>query len=215
MTALYKAYSRGQKQRTALARALLVKPKLLLLDEPTTGLDTEGLNELTKTLRQQRMDGKTIAVVTHDAQWGGNICDTSIRLVAGKVVGGLMNDVLKTAYSIAQKDLRIESRSKEIVVTTTLFASLMIVLSALSFYIDPLNARQGGTGHDVAGDFVLGHLDHEPKLGARIAERRILVAVDEPRVHYRNLPRQIRQHMDIFDRRRTHRDSLARHLFST
>ena len=57
-----------------------------------------------------------------------------------------MINVLNTAWVIAKKDLQIEARSKEIVLTTALFAALLVILSALSFYIDPQNARQVAPG---------------------------------------------------------------------
>jgi heme exporter protein A len=63
-----RTYSRGMLQRLALARALLTKPTLLLLDEPFTGLDRGGALALGKELGELRSGGVIVVVVTHDLE---------------------------------------------------------------------------------------------------------------------------------------------------
>lgn len=58
-------YSKGMRQRLGLAQALLGKPRLLFLDEPTTGLDPEGIREFYQILREQRDAGTTIVLTSH------------------------------------------------------------------------------------------------------------------------------------------------------
>jgi heme exporter protein A len=58
--------SRGQRQRVALARALVHEPSLILLDEPTTGLDRAGIARLRTVLDQELARGAALAVVTHE-----------------------------------------------------------------------------------------------------------------------------------------------------
>ena len=77
--------SRGQIQRIALARALLAEPTLLLLDEPSTGLDTEGMERLQQTIRQERERGAIIVLVSHDSSFAGGLADRRIRLQRGRV----------------------------------------------------------------------------------------------------------------------------------
>ena len=63
-----RTYSRGMVQRLALARALLTKPSLLLLDEPVTGLDRGGALALGEQLGEIKQQGTIVVVVTHDLE---------------------------------------------------------------------------------------------------------------------------------------------------
>jgi heme exporter protein A len=63
-----RTYSRGMTQRLALARALLTRPSLLLLDEPFTGLDRDGALALGEQLGELRDGGAIVVVVTHDLE---------------------------------------------------------------------------------------------------------------------------------------------------
>lgn len=80
-----RTYSRGQLQWVALARALIAEPRLVLLDEPSTGLDTAGVQRLQEVVVQEKNRGAIVAVVTHDVAFADAIADRRIRLVRGKV----------------------------------------------------------------------------------------------------------------------------------
>jgi len=77
--------SRGQLQRLALARALLAKPALLLLDEPSTGLDVRGVDRLATVIGEERERGAIVVLVTHDANFAARLADRTIRLSRGRV----------------------------------------------------------------------------------------------------------------------------------
>jgi len=81
-----RTYSRGQLQRLSLARALLHAPRLLLLDEPSTGLDVHGVERLTEAIRQERARGAIVALVTHDAGLAELLADRRIAMRAGRVL---------------------------------------------------------------------------------------------------------------------------------
>lgn len=79
-------YSQGMRQRMSLARALLNDPKLLLLDEPFSNVDSRSAKEMARLLGQLRDQGKTIFVVTHQPALVENAADEFIAMEMGKIV---------------------------------------------------------------------------------------------------------------------------------
>lgn len=80
-----RTYSRGQLQRVALARALLHAPQLLLLDEPSTGLDAASVARLGAAVRTEKERGAIVVLVTHDVALADAIGDRRIVLSRGRV----------------------------------------------------------------------------------------------------------------------------------
>lgn len=79
--------SRGMQQKVAIARALLTHPKLLLLDEPTTGLDPRSKREVQAVVKEMReKDHTTILLTTHDMVEAEALCDRIAILCNGRVV---------------------------------------------------------------------------------------------------------------------------------
>lgn len=82
---LVRTYSRGMQQRLAIARVILPKPVLLLLDEPYTGLDQQAVTHVQQLLRQLLAERCTIIMSTHDLQRGLDICHEFVIQNRGKL----------------------------------------------------------------------------------------------------------------------------------
>lgn len=80
-----KGFSQGQRVKTALARALVHRPRNVLLDEPTNGLDVMAVRALRRLLRQLRDRGHCILLSSHVMQEVAALCDTVIVIAHGKV----------------------------------------------------------------------------------------------------------------------------------
>ena len=88
--------STGQRQRTALASVLSVRPDILILDEPTRGMDYERKSKLGNFLCQLKTRGTTIVVITHDIEFAVEYCDRAVIMFNGEIVAdGNKRDVLK------------------------------------------------------------------------------------------------------------------------
>ena len=79
-------YSRGMRQRLALARALLHDPELMFLDEPTAGLDPVAARAVADRIRALRGEGRSVVLCTHDLAQAQALCDRVVVLEHGRVV---------------------------------------------------------------------------------------------------------------------------------
>ena len=92
-----RVYSTGMKQRLGIGRALLGRPRLLILDEPTNGMDPEGTQEVLSFLREKvRNDGLTIFISSHLMSEIEEFCDSVFVINRGRLVAsGSVKELLK------------------------------------------------------------------------------------------------------------------------
>jgi heme exporter protein A len=98
--------SSGMRRRVALARAILRRPRVLLLDEPFAGLDHDGVKRLEEYLQAFKADGGTAVVVTHQFGYGLQLADRVAILAGGRLAadeprGGFTPEALERLYLAA------------------------------------------------------------------------------------------------------------------
>jgi len=111
--------SGGMKRRLIVARALVNDPDLLILDEPTTGLDPQARHLIWEKVRELKRDGKTIILTTHYMDEAQQLCDRLVIMEAGKflvegkpqklideVVGPCVMEVIEPDGHVAEEYLR-------------------------------------------------------------------------------------------------------------
>src|SRR6202453_627166 len=77
--------SGGQQQRAAIARALAMRPKVLLFDEPTSSLDPELVGEVLRVMRSLADEGRTMLVVTHEMAFARDVSSRVLFLHQGRI----------------------------------------------------------------------------------------------------------------------------------
>ena len=97
--------SGGEQQRVSIARALAMKPDLILFDEPTSALDPERVGEVLDVMRALAADGLTMLVVTHELGFAREVADTLVFFDDGRVAeSGPCWDVLARPHQARTKD---------------------------------------------------------------------------------------------------------------
>jgi len=107
-----KEYSKGMSRRIGLAQALVNDPELLLLDEPTTGLDPIGTREMKDLILRLKGEGKTILLSSHLLADVQDVCDRIGILVRGELVEmGRVRDLLlvRDVFQLRAKDVSAEA----------------------------------------------------------------------------------------------------------
>lgn len=79
-------YSLGMRQRLGIAQAIMENPEILILDEPTNGLDKKGVEEFRELMKSFKEEGKTILLASHNSEDIGLLCDTVHELDGGTLI---------------------------------------------------------------------------------------------------------------------------------
>jgi ABC-2 type transport system ATP-binding protein len=107
----FKTFSLGMKQRLAIASTLLSNPSTVILDEPTNGLDPEGISEIRQLIKQLAVEGKTVILASHLLDEVEKVCShvailkQGALIAVGEVAGTLTRkDSTPDKFSFAQKE---------------------------------------------------------------------------------------------------------------
>jgi len=121
--------SGGQKRRVAIAGILAMDPDILVLDEPTAGLDPQGAKDMLKLFKSLQQQGKTIIMVSHDMNQVLTYCDHVVVMNKGKIERNCNVDELFTEREY--------------------LSSLSIDLPVITAFIDDLNAQGYRIPHNI------------------------------------------------------------------
>ncbi|MDT8307793.1 MAG: ABC transporter ATP-binding protein [Anaerolineae bacterium] len=151
--------SRGMKQRLCLARTLTHDPRVLILDEPASGLDPRARIEMRELLRELKHMGKTIFFSSHILSEVADICTSIAILEAGKLVAyGDMDEMKKQLRAHRLVEVRLLGELaplQELLLSTPEVAS---ILAAPEVDLPPDSLRFDFTGDDAALSALLGRL---------------------------------------------------------
>lgn len=155
-----KTYSLGMRQRLGLAQALLHKPKLLILDEPTNGLDPAGIREFRDYLRQAaEREGVCVLVSSHLLSEIELMCDRTLIIQSGKLIG----------------EKQIQIREEKLSETQIVRFGVSPVNKAVGLLSSPYQEVSGGFEVEIERDAI-------PSLVQKLAAAKIDIFSIEPRV---------------------------------
>ncbi|KAF0108090.1 MAG: antibiotic transport system ATP-binding protein [Anaerolineaceae bacterium] len=95
-------FSKGMRRRLSIAMAIIHKPSLLFLDEPTPGLDTQSIRAIWKLIRSMNAEGTTVFVTTHQIEEANQLCDRVAIISHGKIAAIDTPERLKANFRRAQ-----------------------------------------------------------------------------------------------------------------
>lgn len=94
----FRAYSKGMRRKLTIAAGIIHRPKILFLDEPTTGIDVESARQIRRLLSELKRQGVTIFLTTHYIEDAQRICDRMAFMVRGRIVkSGTVDELLRNA----------------------------------------------------------------------------------------------------------------------
>lgn len=129
------AFSRGMQQRACLARVMLHRPEFLMLDEPTLGLDPNGVADMRAIFREMKSDGVTLLFSSHQLAEMERVCDSVVFMREGEVIAaGRPSEIAPVGWG--HGGLQVE-----------FFEPVASALQAISTILEISDARQVGPQH--------------------------------------------------------------------
>ncbi len=153
----YKGYSLGMKQRLAIAATLLKEPDLLILDEPTNGLDPAGIREIRETIRDLGESGVTVLLSSHILAEVQQVCSSATIIGNGKLLASgtvdhllgagtthrvLLPDPGAAADLLVRSGLEVARDGEALLVTTEDPAKVTETLGSAGIWLSELSPRR-------------------------------------------------------------------------
>ncbi|MDR1341404.1 MAG: ATP-binding cassette domain-containing protein [Prevotellaceae bacterium] len=139
----FKTYSLGMKQRLAIASTLLGDPKIVILDEPTNGLDPEGISEIRQLIKLLAKEGKTIILASHLLDEVEKVCTHVAILKKGELlVSGDIDGTLSKKHGSTGENLTEQKEKTMMEVVSDDLEKLAGVLKTLNGILD-INESEG------------------------------------------------------------------------
>ncbi|QNU66345.1 ABC transporter ATP-binding protein [Ruminiclostridium herbifermentans] len=108
-----KTYSKGMKRKLTIAAGIIHNPKILFLDEPTTGIDVESARQIRELILNLKKQGKTIFITTHYIEEAERICDRIAFIVNGKIVKvGTVTELMENVEHEHKIKMQLDSSIK-------------------------------------------------------------------------------------------------------
>jgi energy-coupling factor transport system ATP-binding protein len=139
--------SRGERQKLAVASVLAIEPRILIVDEPTTGLDWQGGEAMMELMRVLNAEGRTVVIITHDMNIVAEFARRVVVMAGGQIVAdGGPRAVFRRDAELHAADLRAPQAFRIAQRRPDLFGDPLTVVEAR----DALLARVGPTAHEAA-----------------------------------------------------------------
>lgn len=133
----FRTYSLGMKQRLAIASALLNDPEILILDEPTNGLDPQGIHEIRQIIKQIAANGTTILLASHLLDEVEKVCTHVVVIREGiKLYSGSVDEM---TASHGYFELNVEENSDKLIELLTNYEGISTVKQEESYIVATLN----------------------------------------------------------------------------
>ena len=111
----FRAYSKGMKRKLTISAGIIHNPKILFLDEPTTGIDVESARQIRELILNLKKQGKTVFITTHYIEEAQRVCDRIAFIVKGKIVKiGAVRELLENAGHGRKLKLKVTGNLYEI-----------------------------------------------------------------------------------------------------
>lgn len=138
---------RGQRQKLAVASVLAMEPRIVIVDEPTTGLDWQGGEAMMAVMRELHQDGRTIMIITHDMNIVAEFVDRMVVMADGRIVAdGAPADVFTADSALHEAYLRPPQAFRIARQRPDLFGSALTVDQAAVNMAERIHEPVGGPG---------------------------------------------------------------------